>query len=204
MGYLGSSTNFHKVGPTVFSSLHCLFETSSDLPLWSLFTSIELPSGRQPSIPFMRVTTIFHVGTIYPFPIVLSCSVLLNADGSLKLPFHLPFPAYPDFICSWINMPAEMQSSFEQSFHCSLLLMDMNFFSLDPTSWKDNLAFPSFTIWSFVSGSFHLVLASESHCSTEGLLSQLCMKKTGFPSTQNQHKEKIFFLSFHMSLFMKS
>ena len=59
---------------TVFSPLHCLIETSSALPLWSLFTTTERPSASQSPLSFMRTIPTLHVRTVHSVPIILPCA----------------------------------------------------------------------------------------------------------------------------------
>lgn len=126
VGYLGCSKDFYKAGHSPLCFFYCTaFAKPTQTSFSDRSSPLELPSGSVSSFPFMRTASIFYMGTIYSLLIVLSCSVLLNADYSPKPPFLLHFPSYPDFIGTWNNMPGEVQPPFEQSFHFSLLLMDM-------------------------------------------------------------------------------
>lgn len=110
MGYLGSSTDFYKVGwPPLCFPLCTAFLKPAQISHSGLSSPLLNFPVAVSSFPFIRTTTMFHVGTIYPLPIVLLYSVLLNADDSPKLPFHLHFLAYSDSIGSWINVPGEVQ-----------------------------------------------------------------------------------------------
>lgn len=203
--YLGSSKDFYKAGQSPQCFLYCtaflkptqtsLSDLSSPLFNFSVAECLHFLSWE------LHLSSTWELSTHFPLFFHVLCFWM-----QITHPNHLSISIFQLILTSLVlgsiclerrNLPL---SSHFISVYCSWICSFSPWVPLlEKTTWH----FLHSLFSSLVSGSFHLVLASESHYSIEGLLSQLCINKICFTSTPLQHKKDSFFLSFHMPFFMK-